>query len=322
MQSFAHWKNGGRRERAGDGCAQRAFLGVAPVGRAASQAAARACSSASSMSAHRCLTALELSDGPAELLAHLRVLRCGFDAPRRATGALRRDERQREVGDGFAVEVFEKGDRCRSGRVDIRDASRLVHARAGRDRALFGANHVPTAVSWNHEEVGERPAEDRCAGATELDCGGGGPIGKGGKQRGADLVIAQDIDRRRSEHGRQERAGSADAPELLQHDRQLRKSEAGTTDIFGEMEAEPPEVGELAPERRHRLRRAVEQRPWHGRRAVVGRPPPGRVVQRDVLVAQTEAHAFRRLTRRSTAPRSDSRRRRDGSCRQGRRAGR
>ncbi len=51
------------------------------------------------------LHALELADRPAELLAHLRVLRGRLDAPRGATRRLRGQEDDREIGDRAPVRV-------------------------------------------------------------------------------------------------------------------------------------------------------------------------------------------------------------------------
>ena len=267
------------------------------------------------------LHALELTDRPAELLAHLRVLRRRLDAPRRAAGTFRRDEREREVGDRRAVGVGEEARSVPRRRVDVGDAPRRVDADARRDRAVLGPHDVPTAVGGNEEQVGERRTEHRGAGPRELR------RRRWRSRRPATGAARGGCRRRRARRSQPTPAPSAGTVRARTHGRAPRARPRARRGRSPSRRRPREGAGRASRASRARSRTAASSRgaPSSSARGTGG----GQwfVTQRRAVSCSARWSSLRprltrsRLTRRSTAPASGSRRPRAGSCRPGRRAG-
>ena len=320
MQSLAHLKNAARGERA----PRRRPSAIVPsgvaAGRAASHATARACSSASSMSAHLCLTPWNCPIGRpncSRTFAYSAAVSTHQAAPPAHSAAMSVTARSTTAvpcGSGRnAMDVAVDASTSATRLV----ASTLVRGVTLQSSALttFQPPSAGTMISSASAAPSTGAAAPANATAAVVD-----PSASDGSSAAADVVVAELVDRRRCDHGRKERAWRTTATELFQHDRELAEPVTRAAQVLRERAGpSQPSVGELLPERRHRLVLGVEQGPRHCGRAMVRDPSARGVVQCDVVGGDPERHVRSAVprpaaTRRSTAPSSGSRRRRGGSC--------
>ena len=99
------------------------------------------------------------------------------------------------------------------------------------------------------------------------------------------------VHERAGQHGGQERTGRDHAAELLEHDGELEEAVALATHRLGEVEPEPAEADEVVPERGQLLGLGVDRGTHDLGRAAARGEPAHRVEQREVVVADGNAHA-------------------------------
>jgi hypothetical protein len=186
----------------------------------------------------------------------------------------------------------------------VRDATGRVDTRLHGDvDAAVGAvddDHVVPCADDEH--VGE-PATEHGTGVT------GQRVVVGELQRAAerDRADPRAVDERRQEartlravtgardergreDGREEGSRSGRPPELLEHDRQLGEAVSRPAVLLRDVQAEPAELGELAPERRQRLVRGIEERACGRARLVVLQERAGHRAQLTVRVRDRDRH--------------------------------
>ena len=161
--------------------------------------------------------------------------------------------------------------------------------------------HDDVVAGDEQEQLGEPGAEHRAAvavhgravegqRATEAERGGPAAVGEAGEQRGLLRIGAGHRDHGGRHHRREERAGRDRAPELLDHDDELRQAVPAAADVLGEVQPEPAELGELVPELRELFGRRVEQRARRGTRVDVLEERARHVLELAVGVGQGDRH--------------------------------
>ena len=160
---------------------------------------------------------------------------------------------------------------------------------------------------------GDRDPGGVPAGAL-LEEGEGGPGLPGGDARQPRrlLCLRARVEHREpaEEHGREERAGHDGAPHLLEDHREVDESQADATVRLGVDQAEPAELGELAPELVGRAGGVVHHPPDESGGTLLLEEAPRRLAQQLLFLAEPEVHqstwggaAPLRLTAFKTGPR-------------------
>ncbi len=115
------------------------------------------------------------------------------------------------------------------------------------------------------------------------------PVEHAGQERLLHVAAAPG-EQRGGEGGRYERPGGDHPAELLGDDRQLEDAEPLTAELLGDVDADPPLLGQVGPDRRQDVVVDVEQGPRDVARAVPIGPPPERPPQLLVLLAHPDRH--------------------------------
>ena len=259
------------------------------------------------------LDALELTNRSSELHPDLGVLGGGRHAPLRDADRLGGDEHRGEPAGRARLEPVEEtvgGDEDlvdghlgdAAGRVD---AGELLHV------GVVGVERAPDVASRDadrdDEDVGQMGAEHRAKGSAHPETVGGlvaeegavgvegrGPDALAGGQPGeqglGQRFAAAGLDQGTSQDGREHGAGCDGSPELFEDHDELGQAEAGTAVGVVDVESEPALVRELVPERGAGLGVGVEQRPRDARGAVALAPAPHGVVERKMVLGDTDRH--------------------------------
>ncbi len=96
--------------------------------------------------------------------------------------------------------------------------------------------------------AGCRPGRHRHARPVERDGADGRPVGESREEAGLQLGVRGCGEHGAGDHRRHERAGRIGASEFLDHHHQLFDAVPGPADVLGQVQAEPAEFGELAPD--------------------------------------------------------------------------
>ena len=217
------------------------------------------------------LDRLEHGDGPAELHAHLGVGGGLLGALDGDAGRLGRDD-ERAPG--------RPGRRRPPGMISAGAPSSVTRAERRVGSRLTGTSTVtpPAATSTTmasspagSTRTWARPPP-RTAGAVpaarpsrtvmsrrQCDAAEHRPVGQA-RHAGAPPALGADlVDHGAGDHGGHEGPWRNSAAELFDHDDELREAEARATPRLGQVQAQPPEGGQVAPERREGLGLGVEQ---------------------------------------------------------------
>ena len=242
------------------------------------------------------LDRLELPDGSAELLAVLRVGRRGVHAPGGAAGRLGGQQRGGQVPhQAGPVLRAELGSRRLAVETDRGQAPRRVEALVLLDGHALGVQRPPAVPSGDHDHARRSGAEHRTPLAV---VGVGGErhrsrrraVAQDRQQGEALIVVSHAVHHRRRQDRRQDRPRGDGTPELLQDDGQLGQPEAGTPVLLGDVQSQPPQPGQLVPERRQRIGRLVQRRPRRLQQPAGLDPLPGRLVEGEVVLGDPQAH--------------------------------
>ena len=286
MQSLASGAKASSARRRRRGRQRGGLAGVAVEAAAASHATAGPAPAATSMSAQRCFTRLELADGPAELAPVPGVGGGGVDAPGGAAGAS-------AAASATATASTRPGSSPGSGDPGGRPSSKAMgQAPGGVEGATSGGGGVrplddrpallrPRSPA-RRPDVGERAAQHGTGGA-------------GAPQRAVVAALASiaAVERDRADPPAGGQVGAVPGPDqrrrparwaaparghgparLLEHHGQLGVAVALAAVGLGHGEAEPAEPGQLVPERRQRLDLRLEGGSGDGGRAALGGEPP------------------------------------------------
>jgi hypothetical protein len=219
------------------------------------------------------LDRLEHRDRATELLALLGVRRRALDALLRTARGFGGRERAGHIArerSGSSEHAIGR-DRHVAGH-DAADPAGRVEVAGDRDGQSRGVTVQDNDVvaGDEHEQLRESCPEHRTAvaghgravegqPATEAERGDPAAIGEAREQRSPLRVGTRHRDHSGRHHRREERAGRDRAPELLEHDDELRQAVPAAAHILGEVQPEPAELAELVPELRELFGRRVEQ---------------------------------------------------------------
>ena len=95
--------------------------------------------------------------------------------------------------------------------------------------------------------------------AVDADTGHHGAISQTGQQAGGHIGWRGRSDGGAGDHRGHERAGGEPGAELLDDDHELGETEAGAAVLLGDVQTQPSELGQCAPERRHGLGVGLEE---------------------------------------------------------------
>jgi hypothetical protein len=248
------------------------------------------------------LDGLEGGDGPTELHAHLGVGGGLLGALVGDTGRLGRDNETGEV-DERTPSAGDHGGRCTVER-DPSRAPRRVEVRWHLHLHAPGRHLDDDGVvaRGQHEDVGEAAAQDRRrrpGGLTvahrdvglERHAGADGPVGQPGQQSGRHLVGAGRVNDGAGDHGRDEGPGRQRSPQLFDDDDQLGQAETRAAVLLGQVEAEPAQLRDVAPERGQGLGLCFEQDPGRPSGIVLGQEVRGGLAKGAVVFGDGDRHA-------------------------------
>ncbi len=277
---------------------------------AASHATPRACSVATSMSAHRCFTPWNWPIGRPNCrrtAAYSAAVSTHHPAPPAASAATSAAARWSTCA---AIETWQLVQRRNDHAVEreARHPARGIQRLERRRRPRRAAHHAPALLAVyrdrHHDYVGEGPAQHRARGARDDDRSIASrlPIERRAVRHAADraatgelgeqpAVAAARVDGGTGPHRGQERAGRAGPPERFEDHGQLGEAVALAAHVLRQVETEPSEPDQVVPERRERLVGRIDGRAYDGRSTPrIGEPADG-VVQREVVVADGNGHA-------------------------------
>ncbi len=248
------------------------------------------------------LDGLEHGDGPAELHAHLGVGGGLLGALGGDAGGLGGHEEPRQVdqhlpppGDHPHRRTVERHPGGAPGRVEV---GRYVDGDAARRRV----DHDGIVARRQHENVGEAAAQDRRRRP-------GGPpvahrdvgrqphasehrsVGQPAQQACRQVVGPDLVDDRAGDDRRHERPGRQRPAQLLDHHDELGQAEARAAPRLGEVQAEPAQGGQVAPERGERLGLGFEQGPGGPSGIVFGEEIRGGLPKGPVVFGDGDRHA-------------------------------
>ncbi len=205
------------------------------------------------------LDRLERPDGPAELVADLRVGHRGVQGPGGDADALRGEGDAQGLGGGGQARRRLAGQhRGRAVDRQVRQPAGEVQGgeRGGHDRAARHGQQL-TAGALDEDEIRGRPVKDHrgtaaCGASMVLHPGVQGH--RRGECAGGDggevLPVTRGVQRRRGEHdARQERHARQRASELFEDDAHLGPSRARAAELLRDREAQDAHVCERPPQR-------------------------------------------------------------------------
>ena len=185
-------------------------------------------------------------------------------------------------------------------RVGYRIAGETHDPDAARGVDVRGNGHVDVVVRRDHEvvaagheeEIGEAGTEHDARSVVEPDRTAHRSVGESGEQLGPLGVGAREVDDGGRPHRGEERARGDRGAHRLEHDRELGEPEPGAAMLLGEVQTQPPEVGELLPRRRQPLLGSVEQ----GARLLAGgdalQGAGGHAGQLEMVIGDRDRHGF------------------------------
>ena len=198
------------------------------------------------------------------------------------------DHRDRRIGQRHAgastarVEADRRVDRDAGADLDDRD----VVSDGDEDQVgQAHSEHDPDVTRCRCARDGHRPAERHSTHRR--------PVGESRQQARPEVVVGSCCNDGAGDDGRHERTGSDGASELLDHDDELVDPIAGPTDIFGKVEAQPTEFGELGPELRERVVGRVEQVAGGATQVALHGEAAHRLGERTVVVGDGDRHGER-----------------------------
>ena len=152
-----------------------------------------------------------------------------------------------------------------------------------------------------HEQVGEAAAQDRrrrSGGRArghgdiggERDAGGDRSVGQAGQELRRHLLGRGGVHEGAGDHGRHERSRRDGPAELFDDHDELGQSEARAAALFGQVEAQPAQGGQVVPERRESLGLSPEQGPGGAARIAFGQEVRGRPTQGAMVFGEGDRH--------------------------------
>ena len=239
-------------------------------------------------------------DRPTELDPLLRVGRRRLGALEGHAHRLRReeepvaiDERLTGAGDHGARHTVERDAGGAAGGVEV--LGRL-------DRHAVAHLHDGDVVSGEHQQhLGEPAAQHGAQGAGDLTVGDGDravegdrtearAVGEAREVLGLRGVVGHGVERGARDHGRHERAGRHRPSQLLDDHHELFQPVARAAVLLGEVEPQPAQLHEVAPERGQLLGFGLQQRAGGAAGLPLGQEVRRGLGQRTVVIGDGDRH--------------------------------